>query len=148
MNLVESIAVGLVYGFIFYEWIGLSPGGLVVPGYMALYLDRPLVVMATLGLSALAWGLVHTLSRFVVLYGKRRFVLMILAGFVFQWLFRSLLIQTQFMAYEMDTIGFIIPGLVANEMEKQGFFLTVCVLLIVSVLVRLTLILLGLLRPL
>ncbi len=71
---------------------------------------------------------------------------MVIAGFVFQWLFRWLVIQTHFLSAEFDTVGYIIPGLVANEMERQRIVPTLLSLLIISVLVRLVLILLGLLR--
>ena len=33
--LIESIALGLVYGFFLFEWSGIVAGGLIAPGYMA-----------------------------------------------------------------------------------------------------------------
>jgi hypothetical protein len=47
---------------------------------------------------------------------------------------------------EMDAIGYIIPGLIANEMSRQRVVPTVCMLVALSVTVRLMLIVLGLLR--
>ena len=86
MPLIESIAIGLLAGFFLYEWIGLSPGGFVVPGYVALCLDRPWALGATLGASFLTLFIVRALSRWVILYGRRRFTLMLLTGFACQWL--------------------------------------------------------------
>jgi len=146
MILIESIAIGLVFGFFFYEWVGLSAGGFVVPGYLALYWDRPLFILATLIISLATFGVVHLLSRVTILYGRRRFILMILVGFGLQWLFRLFVIETHLLISEMDTIGYIIPGLIANEMERQRILPTMASLVIVSVLVRLTLMVLGLLR--
>ena len=143
MELIESIAVGLLVGFFFYEWMGLSPGGFVVPGYLALYLDRPLMILSTLAVSLLTYGVVQFLSRITILYGRRRFILMILVGFAFQWLYRVVAIKTQFLPVEIDTIGFIIPGLIANEMGRQRILPTLGSLAIVTVLVRLILILIG-----
>jgi len=143
MELIESIAVGLLVGFFFYEWMGLSPGGFVVPGYLALYLDRPLMILSTLAVSLATYGAVQLFSRVTILYGRRRFILMILAGFAFQWLFRAAAIKTQFLPVEIDTIGFIIPGLIANEMGRQRILPTLGSLAIVTVLVRLILILIG-----
>ena len=37
----SSIAVGLVVSLLFAELFGLAAGGMVVPGYLALSLDRP-----------------------------------------------------------------------------------------------------------
>ncbi len=144
--LTESIAIGLVFGFFFYEWVGFSAGGFVVPGYIALYWDRPWMIASTLVISLVAFGVVRLLSQVTILYGRRRFILAILAGFLLQWLFRLLIIQTHFIAIEIDPIGYIIPGLIANEMERQRIVPTVLSLIIVSVLVRLTLIALGILR--
>ena len=144
--LIESIAIGLVFGFFFYEWIGFSAGGFVVPGYIALYWDRPWMIASTLAISLVAYGLVRWLSHVTILYGRRRFIVVILVGFVIQWLFRELIVRTHFVPMELDPIGYIIPGLIANEMERQRIVPTVLSLVVVSVLVRLALIVLGFLR--
>lgn len=143
MGLTESIAIGLGISFFFYEWVGLSAGGFVVPGYIALYLDRPLMVASTLAMSLIIYGLVELLSRFTLLYGRRRFVLTVLLGFVTQWAFHALVAKTQFISAEVDTIGYIIPGLIAQEMARQRILPTLLSLIIVSVMVRLVLIVLG-----
>jgi poly-gamma-glutamate biosynthesis protein PgsC/CapC len=146
MELIESIAVGLVFGFFFYELVGFSAGGFVVPGYIALYWDRPLMIASTLMIGLATHGAVHCLSKITILYGRRRFTLTVIAGFAFQWLFRLLVIKTPFLNTEIDTIGYIIPGLIANEMERQRVLPTVSSLIIISVAVRLTLIVLNYLR--
>jgi poly-gamma-glutamate biosynthesis protein PgsC/CapC len=146
MILTEAIAIGLVAGFFFYEWIGLSPGGLVVPGYIALAWDRPLSVALTLLLALLVYVSVEGLSRFTILYGRRRFLLMLLAGFAGKWLLAEASLRTGFFPVETDTLGYIIPGLIANEMARQGIAPTVGALIAVSTAVRLILILFGYIR--
>ena len=146
MSLTESIAIGLVFGFFFYEWFGLSAGGFVVPGYIALQMNNPLFLAGTLATSLLTYLLVKTASRYAIIYGRRRFILMVLAGFAWQWAFKLLLIQRGAITDESDILGFIIPGLIANEMERQSILPTLIVLLVVSVMVRLSLIALGLFR--
>jgi hypothetical protein len=47
-TLVVSIAVGLVISLLFTEAFGLTVGGMIVPGYLALYLDQPLTILLTL----------------------------------------------------------------------------------------------------
>jgi len=146
MILAVSIAIGLALGFLFYEWIGFLPGGLVVPGYIALYWDHPFMIASTLMVSLLVWGVVRALSKITILYGRRRFTLMIIMGFLFQWLFELVVIRTHLANIEIDTIGYIIPGLIANEMDRQGIVPTASMLIIVSVIVRLILIVFGFLR--
>jgi len=66
--------------------------------------------------------------------------MVILLGFLFGWLSRELLIiQTNFMSFELHTIGLIIPGLIANWMERQGVIKTISTMLIVAVFIRLVL---------
>jgi gamma-polyglutamate biosynthesis protein CapC len=146
MNLTESIAIGLVFGFFFYEWLGLSAGGFVVPGYIALQLNHPLILAGTLTISLLTYLSVKIASHYTILYGRRRFILMVLMGFAWQWAFKLLMIQGGVFTDESDILGFIIPGLIANEMERQRILPTLLALLIISVMVRLSLIALGLLR--
>lgn len=146
MALTESIAIGLVIGFFFYEWFGLSAGGFVVPGYIALQLGNPPILAGTLAVSLLTWVSVKIASRYAILYGRRRFILMVLTGFVWQWAFLLLLIRKGVFTSTSDAFGFIIPGLIANEIERQGILPTSTALLVVSVMVRLSLIALGLLQ--
>ena len=145
MNLNESIAIGLLFGFFFYEWFGLSAGGFVVPGYIALQLNHPLILAGTLTISLLTYLSVKIVSRYAILYGRRRFILMVLAGFAWHWAFKLLVIQGGVLT-DPDILGYIIPGLIANEMERQRILPTLLALLIISVMVRLSLIALGLLR--
>ena len=146
MNLAESIANGLVLGFFFYEWVGLSAGGFVVPGYIALQLGSPLLLAGTLMTSLLTYGSVKAASRYIILYGRRRFILMVLAGFAWQWLFKAAVIQQFVLTTYTDILGFIIPGLIANEMDRQRILPTLLTLLIISIMVRLVLIGLGAVR--
>ena len=146
MLLTEAVAIGLVLGFFCYEWTGFSPGGFVVPGYVALYWDRPLMVAVTLGLALLVYLAVEGISRVAIVYGRRRFTLAVLIGFAAHWL-------TQWVSaawatpLEADAIGFIIPGLIANEMARQRVIPTACTLVALSAAVRLILIALGRLTP-
>jgi len=146
MSLAESIAIGLVLGFFFYEWVGLSAGGFVVPGYIALQLGSPLLLAGTLMTSLLTYASVKAASRYIILYGRRRFILMVLAGFAWQWLFKAAVIQKFALTTDTDILGFIIPGLIANEMDRQRILPTLLTLLIISIMVRLALIGLGAVR--
>ena len=52
-----------------------------MPGYIALYLTRPLDVAMTLAAALLTFFLVRIASTFVIVYGRRRTALMILVGY-------------------------------------------------------------------
>jgi hypothetical protein len=79
----------------------------------------------------------------MILYGRRRFLLIVISGFAFQWLFQLIVFNTNLITVEIDTIGFIMPGLIANEMYRQSIIPTILTLTVISVIVRLILIVFG-----
>src|SRR4030042_6691418 len=109
-----SIGIGLVVSLFFSEMLGLTAGGMVVPGYVALYLDRPVIIILTLIVSYLTYFIVHSLSAVMIIYGRRRTVLMILVGYSMGFLIRSLgILDLPVGALVLTVIGYIIPGLIA-----------------------------------
>lgn len=137
----QAIGIGIVVSFAFYEIVGLSPGGIVVPGYIALFLDQPVRILVTLLVALLTYFAVIILSNYIILYGRRRFLTMILISFLLKWLIEEIIIKMPISGIEIRSIGYIIPGLIANEMRRQGIFPTLYSLAIVAVIVRLILLL-------
>ena len=135
----QAIGIGIAIGFLFYELVGLSPGGIVVPGYMALFFDQPLRIIITVGIAILTYYIVNFLSNYLILYGKRRFLSMILISFLVKWIVESFIFQFPTTNIEIQSIGYIIPGLLANEMKRQGILPTLLAMTIVAILVRLIL---------
>ena len=77
-----AIAVGIVVSMLWYERKNLSPGGVIVPGLVALYLvTNPLLVFYTLVVSFLTMLTVRALSKYVILFGRRRFSVVMLVSF-------------------------------------------------------------------
>lgn len=145
--LIEAVGLGLLVGILYYSVVGLLPGGLIVPGYIALYLHSPLRIFATMISSLVTFYFVrHVVYNFVILYGRRRFLAMVLVGFIVKWLSDQLFIFFPFTDFfpgtvEVRVIGYIITGLIANSFAEQGIFPTIYSILIVSVIVRLLLML-------
>jgi len=138
-----SLGLGLVISLAFSEFLGVAAGGMVVPGYVALFLDRPLVILITLLVSYCTFFVVHSLSTVAIIYGRRRTVLMILVGFLFGWFIRTIgPLDTNFGTIELSIVGYIIPGLIAVWIDRQGVLETFSALITASVIIRLTLILL------
>lgn len=135
--LIESIAIGLVLGFFLFEWTGLVAGGLIAPGYFALSLERPGTIALCLGVALCTMLCMRLLSRFCLLYGRRRFILCVLVGFVLQWTLGAAVMGTDAALGRVETVGYIIPGLVAHEMDRQGPCLTLLALLALTCAVRL-----------
>lgn len=141
--LTVSIGVGLVVSLLFAEFFGFKAGGLVVPGYFAVFMFEPASIALTLLLSVLTFLLVRLVSSIVIVFGKRRTALAILTGYVLGTLFRVLGGDyLDGLGGEYEVIGFIIPGLIALWMDRQGVAETITSLTTVSVVTRLVLILL------
>jgi poly-gamma-glutamate biosynthesis protein PgsC/CapC len=137
-----SIGIGLVVSLFSSEMLGLTAGGMVVPGYIALYLDRPLVIIFTLAVSYLTYFIVHSLSAVTIIYGRRRTVLMILVGFALGALIRSFgSLELPMATIDLTIIGYIIPGLIAIWIDRQGLVESFSALITASVIVRMCLLL-------
>jgi gamma-polyglutamate biosynthesis protein CapC len=137
----EAIALGLIISVIFSETLGLAAGGMVVPGYMALIIHEPLRIAGTFIISLITFYTIKILSNYMFIYGRRRTVLVILFGFIFGWLSRKLFIIPLANGHtlEFQAVGYIIPGLIANWMERQGVIQTLSTMMVAAVLVRLLL---------
>lgn len=140
----QAVGLGLVISLIFSETLGLAAGGMVVPGYLALMIHEPYRILGTILCALLTLGAVKLVSRYTLIYGRRRIVVSVLLGFVFGAISRDLLfLKLHDAPIDLRTIGFVIPGLIANWMERQGVLQTLCVMTTTAVLVRLLLMLLS-----
>ncbi len=115
-----AIAASVLISFIFYEGLGLLSGGMVSAGYLALFWEQPLRILTTLLLSVLAYLISLAVSRRTILYGRRRFMIVVLLGMVLGWLANSLLAGLSIVPQDLRVIGHIVPGLIANDMHRQG----------------------------
>ena len=135
-----AIAIGIALNLLFTEVGGFTSAGLVVPGYLALYLDQPGRLAATLLLSVATWAAVrYGLSRLIVLYGRRRLGMAVLVGFVLNGLLNLALRELPPQPVDMRIIGYIVPGIIANEALSQGVVPTLATTLLIAGLVRLAL---------
>lgn len=134
--LPESIGLSVILGFLASEFLGVSAGGLVAPGYLAFFLDEPLRLAATLVLSMAIYAVMRLLYRFVIIYGKRRFMATMLLSILGTWAFERLFFSSHLLAQDIRTIGYIIPGLIANDMLKQGVVKTIVAALLCAAAVH------------
>jgi poly-gamma-glutamate biosynthesis protein PgsC/CapC len=129
--LVTSFGIGIIIGFLFFEISGLTAGGIIVPGYLALFVNDPIRIIITIAVSIITYGIVYYLSKHTILFGRRRFFLMILIGFVIRIGFDNLQFILPESTFEIQAIGYIIPGLIANEFFRQGMPKTIMSMVIV-----------------
>ncbi|MEW2549009.1 poly-gamma-glutamate biosynthesis protein PgsC/CapC [Streptomyces sp. NPDC047002] len=117
---VLGIALGLVFSLVCYLTTNLSPGGMITPGWLAVSLVTSLERSGLmLGVTLLTWGLTKVLQRNVILYGKRLFAAVVLCAVLLQCTLMILLHEEFPLLYTTQTLGFIVPGLIAYQLVRQ-----------------------------
>lgn len=134
----ELAVLALLVSLIFTEFTNLLPGGIIVPFYFALYLDDPVKIIATVVSSLIAVGVMKVLSRYTILYGRRKFAMYLIIGILEKIIFTYFYFGNSYMFYNLSmTIGYLVPGILGREMEKQGVLKTLGSLAIVVLVIRL-----------
>ena len=137
-----AIGIGMVLSLFLTETLGVTAGGIIVPGYIALYMDDPVKIIITLLVSIIVFLIIRLLSSFMLIYGKRRLVLSLLLGFILGYLSKLYFSDVNDI-HDLSVIGNIIPGLIASWMDRQGIVRTISVILITSSIVAMILIIIS-----
>ena len=120
----EIIFIGLLVSLLFISIVKYYPGGIIVPGYLVLFVDQPYRLAGTFIASLLTMLIYKIASRYMILFGRRRFVFMILFGALITFLLSNFLPDIFTESIELKVIGWVIPGLIAINFEKQGVIIT------------------------
>ncbi|MEI6667706.1 MAG: poly-gamma-glutamate biosynthesis protein PgsC [Acidobacteriota bacterium] len=135
-----ALALGIAINLICTELFGLASGGLIVPGYLALHANQPTRLVATLAVAMVTWAVVrYGWMRMAILYGRRRFGITVLTGFVFHGLASSAIGLAGPMTADLRVVGYLVPGLIAHSALSQGLWPTLGMTLGITVIVRLLL---------
>jgi gamma-polyglutamate biosynthesis protein CapC len=115
-----ALAIGLLFALVCYLTTNLSPGGMITPGWLALTVVEDVQKVAVIvGVTVITYLGVRWLQRVVILYGKRLFAAVIMLSVLFSTgVF--LLVQRDYpLIFAHETLGFVIPGLVAYQLVRQ-----------------------------
>jgi len=137
-----AIGLGVAFSLVFHEIFGLAAGGIVVPGYIALNFHNPYKLIGTLIVALITWATIKVIGQFVFVYGRRRMVLAVLLGFVFGYMSRQIF-DSGAGVVQLEAIGYIIPGLIANWMERQGVYKTITTVIMGGAMVRLMIVVIS-----
>ena len=129
----ELTFVGLLLSLLYVGVTGLYPGGIIVPGYLVLFIDEPARIAGSLIAALLTLLCFKLASRYVIIFGRRKFVFMVLIGGIWALLWLRMLPILFPLSLEFRVIGWVIPGLIANNFEKQGVIVTTASLVTVTV---------------
>lgn len=133
------LIIGIISSLLFYELTEISPGGIIAPVYLAIYIDNPQKIIFTILLAVATYLLVSLLSNIMIIYGRRKFAVYILTSLIIKILFERLGI-TLLASYDIfisaSAIGVIIPAIIARDIEKQGYLKTISSIIILSIFIR------------
>lgn len=136
----EIIILGVIISTLFGELTGISPGGVVVPAYIALYLHDPKKIVYTIFISLITVIIVKSLSNYMILYGRRKFTICIVVSFLVGIIIKYINIKffdiNGFYMIDGRSIGIIISGILANELLKNGIIKTLSSLFIVAIVIN------------
>ncbi|RMI45014.1 poly-gamma-glutamate biosynthesis protein PgsC/CapC [Streptomyces triticirhizae] len=115
-----GIGLGLLFSLVCYLTTNLSPGGMITPGWLAITLfEDPRQTAMVVAASGATYAGSRLLQGVVILYGKRLFAAVVLFGVVLQATLFLLLREEFPMLYSNETLGFVVPGLIAYQLLRQ-----------------------------
>lgn len=141
--MTEIIVIGIIVSLIFYELTGISPGGIIVPGMLVLYINQLDRVIYTVIISIISVLIVRLISKYTIIYGKRRFVIFIVISIILNLIVSLILKTVSNQLLVISIIGYLLSGIIANEMYKQSIKKTLPAILIVVIFLQMIVILSG-----
>lgn len=139
--LQTAIGLSIIFGFLINEFLCILSGGLVSAGYLAFFIEQPYRILSTSLLSILTCIIVKILQKFIIIYGRRRFMITVLISLIASYLINRSFFYFTEVNQDIRIIGYVIPGLIANDMLKQGIFKTLIVVYLLAIIIRLILLL-------
>ncbi|MGH3769278.1 MAG: poly-gamma-glutamate biosynthesis protein PgsC/CapC [Pseudonocardiaceae bacterium] len=115
-----ALAIGLLFALTCYLTTNLSPGGMITPGWVALTLAEDARKLAVIiAVTAVTYLGTLALQRRVILYGKRLFAAVMMFSVLMSIGLFLVVHQDYPLMFTHQTLGFIIPGLIAYQLVRQ-----------------------------
>lgn len=121
------LITGLLISILCEEALGLSAGGLVVPGYLAMICTDAVSMLLVYIVSFTTYLTVnYGLPKLVILYGKRRLAAAVFVGVIYMLLLELIFPGAVPAGSDvMWFLGLIAPALITHQITRQGFRYTV-----------------------
>lgn len=120
-----AFVFGVITSVLLYERRHVTTGSIVVPGYIAVFLLQPIVLATTALVAGIAYWFVNRfVTRWVLLYGRVKFTVLVLVSMVMQILLLKTTPETAWLwessAPLVVAAGYVVPALIAHDMGRQG----------------------------
>ena len=121
------LAAGMLLGMLYYQRTGWACGGIITPGVIAMYAGDPARTGAALLAGMLTWLLLEALVRFTGIYGRQRLAAAMVIALAMRYPLVVVAGETSLW------LGWVVPGLVGADMQRQGVLPTLSGVVSVSV---------------
>ncbi len=129
----QIVVLGILLSIFFYEVTEMSPGGVIVPGYFALFLNDPKRIVATILVSLLTMLIVNFIENYTILFGRRKFAMYIIIAFILKTILKEMDFN---ILIGGEVIGILIPGILAQDISRNGIKKTIPALLILAIVIK------------
>lgn len=121
------LATGMLLGMFYYHRTGWACGGIITPGIIAIYIADPGKLAVSLAAGLVTWAVLELLVRQFSLYGRQRLASAMLIALALRYPLVSVLGESSLW------LGWVVPGLVGADMQRQGLVPTLTAVVAVSV---------------
>ena len=124
--LIVAAVLSVLIGMVVFARLGLRSGGFITGAYLAFVAHRPLDIAFALSMAFLTWlVVVHLLMPRLLLFGRRKLSSMILVGAILSWTAELAVLHATNGRYVpwvgLVIITFMVPALIANDAQRQGW---------------------------
>ena len=121
------LAVGILLGMLYYHKTGWACGGIITPGVIAIYIGDPDKVLVSIAAGLVTWIVLKILVRYSGIYGRQRLAAAMLIALALRYPLVSVWGETSLW------LGWVVPGLIGADMQRQGVAITLAAVVAVSV---------------
>jgi poly-gamma-glutamate biosynthesis protein PgsC/CapC len=123
--LLPAVVVSVVAGLVIFRGLGLRTGGFVTAAYLALVAPDPRDLAFTAAIALTTYLIVsRLLTDRLLLFGRRKVAMMLLVASVLAWTTELAVVAVSGGGYQpwqaFNAITLMVPGLIANDMQRQG----------------------------
>ncbi|MCP4964302.1 MAG: hypothetical protein GY926_03615 [bacterium] len=120
-----AFIVGVLASVLIYERFHITSGSIVVPGYVAVFVLQPLILLITLANALFSYWMVnHVLTKRLLLDGRNKFSTIMIISASVQVVLLKLSPSTSYL-WESNIpllvgVGYLVPALIAHDFGRQG----------------------------
>ena len=121
------LAIGILLGMLYYHKTGWACGGIITPGVIAIYSGDPDKVLVSIAAGLVTFIVLKILVRYSGIYGRQRLAAAMLIALALRYPLVSVWGETSLW------LGWVVPGLIGADMQRQGVVITLAAVVAVSV---------------